>query len=175
MDHVSFEIEPRFPIFGQWKTDWNQGYNMPTEYHLFQDKSDSSQHTLEVDFMHAYDKSLNEKYTVNIILPEGASDIRLSLPDSCGISEENISESKYFGTLDYFGRPMVTITKENAVHDLCDHVLTVRYQYNNSTNLWMKAMCMFFLLFSVYSLAMAYMRMGLSLEKPKVHDKIKQY
>jgi oligosaccharyltransferase complex subunit alpha (ribophorin I) len=22
-DHVSFDIEPRFPIFGQWKTDWN--------------------------------------------------------------------------------------------------------------------------------------------------------
>ena len=22
-DHVAFDIEPRFPIFGQWKTDWN--------------------------------------------------------------------------------------------------------------------------------------------------------
>ena len=34
-DHVAFNIEPRFPIFGQWKTDWNQGYQMPTEHHLF--------------------------------------------------------------------------------------------------------------------------------------------
>jgi oligosaccharyltransferase complex subunit alpha (ribophorin I) len=34
-DKVSFRIEPRFPIFGQWKTDWSQGYNMPTRYHLF--------------------------------------------------------------------------------------------------------------------------------------------
>lgn len=34
-DHVNFKIEPRFPIFGQWKTDWNQGYNIPTKYHLY--------------------------------------------------------------------------------------------------------------------------------------------
>ena len=54
-DHVYFNIEPRFPIFGQWKTDWNQGYNMPSQYHLYKDMKDSSLHTLEVDYMHAYD------------------------------------------------------------------------------------------------------------------------
>lgn len=32
---VRFRIEPRFPVFGQWKIDWSQGYNMPTRYHLF--------------------------------------------------------------------------------------------------------------------------------------------
>jgi len=34
-EQVTFQIEPRFPIFGQWNTDWNQGYNMPTQFHLF--------------------------------------------------------------------------------------------------------------------------------------------
>jgi oligosaccharyltransferase complex subunit alpha (ribophorin I) len=71
-DGVQFSIEPRFPIFGQWKTDWNQGYQMPTEHHLFQSKEKPDEHTLEVDFMHAYDKSLTEDYQVKIILPEGA-------------------------------------------------------------------------------------------------------
>ena len=170
-DKVSFEIEPRFPIFGNWKTDWNQGYNMPTEFHLFQDLKDSKEHTLEVDFMHAYDSSLNEEYKVNVILPEGASDIRLELPSSCGINSEDITMTKYYGTLDYFGRPMVTIYKQNAVHDLCDNVLTVRYQYDNQVNLYMKAICLTTLLFTLYAAAMAYVRMGLSLEtkdtKPK--------
>jgi hypothetical protein len=23
MDKVKFRIEPRFPVFGQWKTDWS--------------------------------------------------------------------------------------------------------------------------------------------------------
>lgn len=30
------------------------------------------EHTLEIDFMHAYDKSLTEDYQVQVILPEGA-------------------------------------------------------------------------------------------------------
>jgi len=74
-DNVDFTIEPRFPIFGQWKTDWNQGYSMPSQQHLFRDKSDRSLYTLEVDFMHAYDRSLTEKYEVSVVLPEGATDI----------------------------------------------------------------------------------------------------
>ena len=34
-EYVELKIEPRFPIFGQWKTDWNQGYHMSTAFHLF--------------------------------------------------------------------------------------------------------------------------------------------
>lgn len=34
-DRVTFRIEPRFPVFGQWKVDWSQGYSIPTRYHLF--------------------------------------------------------------------------------------------------------------------------------------------
>ena len=34
-DNVQFSIEPRFAIFGGWKTDWNIGYSMPTSKHLF--------------------------------------------------------------------------------------------------------------------------------------------
>ena len=29
-DQIDFDIEPRFPIFGQWKTNFNFEYNMPT-------------------------------------------------------------------------------------------------------------------------------------------------
>jgi oligosaccharyltransferase complex subunit alpha (ribophorin I) len=36
-DQVKFRIEPRFPVMGQWRTDWSQGYSMPTRYHLFQE------------------------------------------------------------------------------------------------------------------------------------------
>lgn len=102
-DNVDFSIEPRFPIFGQWKTDWNQGYNMPSHYHLFRDKEDKSMFTLEVDFMHAYDKSVTEDYVVKVILPEGATDIQLELASD--VSPDSISVDKYFGTMNYFGRP----------------------------------------------------------------------
>lgn len=53
---------------------------MPTEHHLFQDPIEDDQFTLEVDFMHAWDKSLSEDYKVRVILPEGATNIKLELP-----------------------------------------------------------------------------------------------
>jgi Ribophorin I len=76
---------------------------MPTEYHLFQEKKSPSLYILEVDFMHAFDKSITEDYVVKIILPEGATNIKLELASD--INPDSIEMGKYFGTLDYFGRP----------------------------------------------------------------------
>lgn len=53
---------------------------MSTAFHLFQSTSNPLEHTLEVDFMHPYEQSLSEDYTVRVILPEGVSNIRLELP-----------------------------------------------------------------------------------------------
>jgi len=53
---------------------------MPSQHHLYQNSKDRDLHTLEVDYMHAYDESLTEDYTVRVILPEGASNIHVELP-----------------------------------------------------------------------------------------------
>ena len=59
--------------------------------------------------MHAYDASLTLDYKVRVILPEGAKDISIIYPNGCGIDKNNVTMEKYFGTLDYFGRPTVSI------------------------------------------------------------------
>jgi len=171
-DHVAFNIEPRFPIFGQWKTDWNQGYQMPTHHHLFQDKARPDRHTLEIDFMHAYDKSLTEDYTVKVILPEGAHDIKVELAGD--IEPNSVDVGKYFGTLDYFGRPEIAIKKTNAVHEICDSTFRVTYTFDNQKDLYLEPICMFALLFAVYLIAIIYSRIGFTLESKaagaQVHD-----
>ena len=115
---VNFDIQFRFPMFGQWKTDWHMGYNMPSQHHLFQDMKDSTLHTLEVNFMHDFEDSLTEDYTVRIILPEGATGIDVEVPGALKNFVDEIYLDKYFGTLDYFGRPMVVIKQSNAVYQL---------------------------------------------------------
>ena len=35
-----FQIRPRFPVFGGWKTQWYQGYNVPSKDVLEHDGSD---------------------------------------------------------------------------------------------------------------------------------------
>lgn len=76
-DKVAFYIEPRFPLFGQWKTDWNQGYNMPTKYHLFYDQFHPENFVFNFTFMHDYQEIVTENYTVTIILPEGATNVKV--------------------------------------------------------------------------------------------------
>ena len=74
-EHVEVDYEPRFPVCGGWKTDWNLGYKMPTKYHMTRESEKDNLYTLEVPFLHQYDVLLAENYTVEIILPYGASDI----------------------------------------------------------------------------------------------------
>ena len=54
---------------------------MPTKYHLSRSLEDEDSYTLEVDFLHNYDVLLAENYTVEIILPYGASDFKVSITD----------------------------------------------------------------------------------------------
>jgi len=115
--------------------------------------------------MHAFDKSLTEDYTVKVILPEGASSIKLELPGGC--KADSIEMGKFFGTLDYFGRPQITIKKANTVHEICDDILRVSYDFENSRDLYLEPVCLFMLILSLYVVAIVYSRLGFQWEKEK--------
>jgi hypothetical protein len=70
---------------------------------------------------------------------------------------------KYFGTLDYFGRPMLIIKKTNAVHEICDSTIRVKYNFTQN-DLFLEPACMVALIFSLFLSAIIYSRIGLSLE-----------
>ncbi len=78
-EYVDCQYSPRFPVCGGWKTDWNQGYKVPTKYHLTRDIQNDNLYRLEIPFLHSYDVLLAENATVEVILPFGASDIEVSI------------------------------------------------------------------------------------------------
>lgn len=57
---------------------------MPTKYHLNQNEN---LYRLEFPFLHQYDVLLAENYTMEVILPYGASDIKFELPFDVDESE----------------------------------------------------------------------------------------
>lgn len=75
---VSLEFRPRFPVCGGWQTDWNQGYNMPVKHHLSKSTTDTEFFRLVVPFYHSYDTLLTEEYRVEVTLPHGAQNIKVS-------------------------------------------------------------------------------------------------
>ena len=76
--HVNVDYYPRFPVCGGWQVDWNMGYKMPTKYHLNRLSESDNMYTLEIPFLYNYDVLLAEDYTVEVILPYGATDISVS-------------------------------------------------------------------------------------------------
>lgn len=119
--------------------------------------------------MHAFEHSLAEDYIVRIILPEGSTDIRLELPQNFNIDKYEMS--KFFGTLDFFGRPMLTLHKKDAVHELLDHNLRVHYKFNNQWDFYLEPIMVFIMFFSLFILAILYSRMEFNWENVQNREK----
>ena len=55
------------------------GYSVPVQYFLFQNKEDNKKFTLKQNFGFNFEGFLAEDYTLKIILPEGATDIDVTI------------------------------------------------------------------------------------------------
>jgi oligosaccharyltransferase complex subunit alpha (ribophorin I) len=68
-------LNPRFPILGGWKSNFNIGYNLPSKFHISNDGLEV--YSLNVTFGLPYENLLAKNYTVRVVLPEGASGIKV--------------------------------------------------------------------------------------------------
>lgn len=70
VDGVEVTIQPRFPLFGGWKTDYLLGYNVPAYQYLY---SSGNKFVLKMRIVgHLFDNSVIENMKLKIILPEGS-------------------------------------------------------------------------------------------------------
>jgi oligosaccharyltransferase complex subunit alpha (ribophorin I) len=108
---------------------------------------------------------LAENYTLKVILPEGASSIKVHLP----FAVDSLDESLYFSTLDYIGRPQLTIKKTNVISSL--HKESFQVSYEMSANaLLIEPLYVIAFFFTCFLSAIIYTRVDLSFrdEKKKV-------
>ena len=160
---------PRYPVCGGWKVDWEMGYMMPTKYHLSLESDSRDRYILEIPFLHNFDVLLAESYTVEVILPYGATDVRFEVPFEIDDSVMGRSEL----TLDFFGTPKLILHKSNAFSMLHDKVLKVTYRFDERYNL-IKPLGLSVTVFGFYLLAILYSRITLSFDDQHVSkDKAK--
>ena len=124
--------------------------------------------------MHAYEESLTEDYTFQVVLPEGATHIQIELPPRLKNNVKSIALNKYFGTLDFFGRPTITIKQENVLHVLANDKVRVKYDFDNSKDFLLEPVYVFGMVMSLFASAMIYSRLGLNLESSKPLKSSKQ-
>ena len=99
---------------------------MPTKYHLTRESDDPDLYTFEFDFLHNYDVLLAENYTVEVILPFGASDFVIDTP----IDYDSYHLEKSYLTLDFAGTPKLVIKKFNAFDFEHGQKVRITYRFN---------------------------------------------
>lgn len=103
-------LKPRFPIFGGWKTQWYMGYTVPTEGVLLR-KGNS--YSLKMDISTPIHEATVDDLTVKVILPEGATNIKINVPFKTEADSKTIRHTYLDSSM--FGRPVMVIHKKNLV------------------------------------------------------------
>lgn len=155
--YVHLEVQPRFPMLGGWKSNWNIGYNLPMKFFV---KNREDLYVLNTTFGFPFKEIIAEELVVKIILPEGATDIDVILPFEI--------DSKHFETLNSYldttGRPVLVLTKKNAV-DFHRKPFQVIYKFS-SYQMLREPLMLSGLVLIIMLILIFYYRFDLALDKP---------
>ncbi|ESR48655.1 Dolichyl-diphosphooligosaccharide--protein glycosyltransferase subunit 1A [Citrus sinensis] len=100
-------IEPRYPLFGGWRTAFTIGYGLPLKDFLFELEGNRF---LNITFGSPMNELVIDNLIVKVVLPEGSGDISVSAPFPVNQWEET-----KLSHLDLTGRPVVVLQKTNVV------------------------------------------------------------
>jgi oligosaccharyltransferase complex subunit alpha (ribophorin I) len=122
------EVYPRFPLFGGWKTVWNQGYDLSTDRCLQVD-SKTGEYVLRLPAGIPFDKFAVELLRLRFVLPEAAYDISVTFDGPFRHAVVATNESTRFTFLDApnVGRPVRVVEAVNVVANHASDAV-VRYK-----------------------------------------------
>jgi len=155
---LRFEYKPRFVMFGQWKTQFLMGYNLPASSYI---TYEGSRYTLDIDFAKDVEDAIIDHMEVRVIFPEGSSDIEINTPHRS--SEVSSSIRKTF--LDVQGRPVVSFTASDLVSDHNDP-MRIKYSFS-TTNLFWEPFYVISAFFTLCAITMIAVRVDLSISPDK--------
>lgn len=158
-DAVELDLRPRFPLFGGWKTQYTLGYNVPSYEYLYNNGDEYILKLRAID--HIYDDMVVDSLTTQVVLPEGATNIKLKTP----YPVERQKDVLHFTYLDLKGRPVVSFSKQFLVEN---HIQDFQISYNFPRVLMLQEpLLVFGALYFLFLIIIAYVRLDFSITKPK--------
>jgi oligosaccharyltransferase complex subunit alpha (ribophorin I) len=122
---LELEIETRFPMFGGWQTQFYIGYSIPTEVALFID-SLTGRYNLKFDFFTIFEDVWVEDMEIKVVLPEGATDIKVEMPYP--VEQSWTRRFTYLDSQFNGGRPVLTLKGKNIVEEM-DKQVIISYSF----------------------------------------------
>ena len=158
MNDVDLLLTPRFPILGGWKSNYDIGYNLPTKFHVT--TNNKGNYMVNLTFGMPYKNMLARNYTVKVILPESADNIKVNLPIE---TVYHIDYDKEYGCLDLFGRKSVIITLNN-MYDVYNTNIFITYDYQ-WIMLFVKPLILIVYFLILFIIMIIYSRANISLSR----------
>ncbi|UJR26995.1 hypothetical protein I4U23_008302 [Adineta vaga] len=164
-DQVELELRPRYPLYGGWNTHYVIGYNVPSYQYLF---NKGNHYILKMRLIdHVYDDQLLEQVTVKIVLPEYANNIEF-YPSIYDSNVKRLPNEKHYTYLDTVGRPVIVITKRNA---LFQHIQDFEIHYTfDKMMLFHEPMLIVLSLFALFCSVIILVRMNFSIQHHENHE-----
>ncbi|KAE8716398.1 Dolichyl-diphosphooligosaccharide--protein glycosyltransferase subunit 1A [Hibiscus syriacus] len=157
-------IEPRYPMFGGWRTAFTIGYGLPLQDFLYESEG---KRFLNITYGSPMVELVIDTLIVKVVLPEGSSDISVAAP----FPVEQWLETK-ISHLDIDDRPVVVLKKTNVVPEH-NQYFQVYYRFSKLSILREPLMLIsgFFLFFVA---CIVYMRADISISKSSASYLAKQ-
>ncbi|KAI8800973.1 Ribophorin I-domain-containing protein [Cladochytrium replicatum] len=156
------ELRPRYPLYGGWKYTWFHGYNAPLKDFVKYDPENGN-YVFQFNFLGGLSDIPVEKGVVKVVLPEGATDIKVLAPFV--VKESRTVSFSYFDTI---GRPTIILEKLNLVDE---HAVPVQVVYKfHQTNLLRKPVAVAVGVLALLIVSMLYARLDLSITEDKAAD-----
>ncbi|KAJ8759132.1 hypothetical protein K2173_004139 [Erythroxylum novogranatense] len=150
------EIEPRYPLFGGWKSTFVIGYGLPLQDFLFE--SPDGRRYLNFTFGCPLAETVVDKLIIKVVLPEGSKDPSAVVP----FPVEQHLEVKY-SYLDVVGRTVLVLEKKNVIPD---HNIPFQVYYTfNPIFMLAEPLMLTSAFFLFFTACVAYLHMDLSIRK----------
>ena len=158
MNDVKLYLTPRFPILGGWKSNFDIGYNLPTKFHV--KTNNKGNYMVNLTFGMPFENILARNYTVKIILPESADNIKVNLPID---TQYHIDYNKEYGCLDLFGRKSIII-RLNNMYEVYNTNIFISYDYK-WTMLFVKPIILIIYFLIIFTILIISSRTNISLSR----------
>mmetsp|Transcript_13654 Transcript_13654/g.18686 ORF Transcript_13654/g.18686 Transcript_13654/m.18686 type:complete len:450 (+) Transcript_13654:22-1371(+) len=124
---IELEVQSRFPMFGGWQTQFHLGYSIPTENSL--SVGEDGRYNLKFDFFTVFNEVWVEDMEIKVILPEGCSDIKVSVPYE--VEQSRTTRFTYLDSDLNGGRPVIILKAKNIVPEH-DKNVVISYKFSTS-------------------------------------------
>ncbi|KAI4320905.1 hypothetical protein MLD38_034338 [Melastoma candidum] len=157
-------IEPRYPMFGGWRTAFTIGYGLPLGDFLFESEG---KRFLNISFGSPINDIVVDTLIVKVVLPEGSQFVSVSAP----FPVTHWKETK-FSHLDVVGRPVIVLQKTNVVPEY-NQYFQVYYKFSSISMLREPMMLISgFVLFFVACIIYTHLDMSISKSSPSYLAKL---